>query len=137
MITKGNVEKALKYYASLPYTIIIEPWDDGQGTYYVARVAELPHCMVHGNTPEEAVKEIEQVKLDWIRSSLKRGLKIPEPITREYSGQIRLRIPPSIHRLLSYRAELEHVSLNQFMTSTLAQSVGHITVVDKKPKARV
>jgi len=42
MITKGNVEKALKYYASLPYTIIIEPWDDGQGTYYVARVAELP-----------------------------------------------------------------------------------------------
>jgi antitoxin HicB len=132
MNTKGNFEEALKYYATLPYTIIVEPWDDddGRGTYYVARVAELPHCIIHGDTAEEAVKEIEQVKMDWIRSSLERGLKIPEPVTHKFSGQIRLRIPPSIHRLLSYRAELEHVSLNQFMASTLAQAVGHTTFIN-------
>ena len=73
----------------------------------------------------EGVKEIQEVKMDWIRSNLKRGLKIPEPRTREFSGQIRLRISPSIHRLLSYRAEIENLSLNQYMAMTLAQAVGH------------
>jgi antitoxin HicB len=125
MTIEGNLEEALKYYAALPYTIIIEPWNDGNEVYYVARVVELPHCIIHGDTPEEAVKEIEEVKMDWIRSNLKRGLKIPEPVNRKYSGQIRLRISPTIHRLLSYRAEIEHVSLNQLMSSTLAQAVGY------------
>ncbi len=125
MTTKGNVEEALKYYATLPYSVIVEQWDDGEGPYWVARIAELPHCMIHGDSPEEAVKEIQEVKMDWIRSNLKRGLKIPEPRPREYSGQIRLRIPPSIHRLLSLRAEIENLSLNQYMAMTLAQAVGH------------
>ena len=93
----------------------------------MARIVELPHCVIHGDTPEEAVKEIQEVKMDWIRSNLKRGLKIPEPRTREYSGQIRLRISPSIHRLLSIRAEIENLSLNQYMAMTLAQAVGHYT----------
>ena len=48
----------LEYYAKLPYTIIIEKWDDGRGPYWVARVAELPHCFIHGDTPEEALREI-------------------------------------------------------------------------------
>lgn len=125
MAAKGNVEEALKYYATLPYSVIVEQWDDGQGPYWVARIAELPHCMIHGDTPEEAVREIQEVKMDWIRSNLQRGLKIPEPRPREYSGQIRLRISPSIHRLLSYRAETENLSLNQYMAMTLARAVGH------------
>ena len=125
MVTKGNIEEALKYYAQLPYSVIVEQWDDGHGPYWVARVAELPHCMIDGDTPEDAVKEIQEVKMDWIRSNLKRGLKIPEPRPREYSGQIRLRISPSIHRLLSYRAEMENLSLNQYMAITLARAVGH------------
>jgi len=125
MATADTTEKSLEYYASLPYSVIVERWDDGQGPYWVARIAELPHCMIHGDTPEEAVKEIEGVKLDWLRSNLKRGLKIPEPRPRNYSGQIRLRISPSIHRLLSYRAEAENLSLNQYMAMTLAKAVGH------------
>ncbi len=125
MLTKNKTQKDLEYYSSLPYSVIVERWDDGQGPYWVARVAELPHCMIHGDTPEDAVREIEEVKLDWIRSNLKRGIKIPEPRPRDYSGQIRLRISPSIHRLLSYRAEAENLSLNQYMAVTLARAVGH------------
>ena len=119
-----NIEKELEYYSKLPYTIILEVWDDGDGEYYVARVAELPHCIIHGDTPQEAIAEIEEVKLDWIKSNLVRGLKVPEPTSRKHSGQIRLRIPPSLHRLLSDRAAVEGISLNQYMTSALASSVG-------------
>lgn len=119
-----NINKDLEYYFKLPYTIILETWDDGEGPYYVARVAELPHCLIHGDTPEEAIAEIAEVKRDWIKSNLERGLKIPEPTSYKHSGQIRLRIPPSLHKVLADRAVIEGVSLNQYMTMALARSVG-------------
>jgi len=124
MKNNKNVEKDLKYYSRLPYKIIIELWDDGYGPYYVARIAELPHCMIHGDTPEEAITEIEEVKRDWIKSCLERGIKIPEPIPYKHSGRISLRISPSLHGTLADRATIEGVSLNQYMTTALARSAG-------------
>ena len=129
MVIKGNMEKELEHYTKLPYTVIVEQWDDGEGAYWVARIAELPHCLIHADTPEEAIREIQEVKMDWIRSNLERGLRIPEPRPRKYSGQIRLRISPSLHKLLTYRAETEGLSLNQYMATALATSVG----MSKKP----
>jgi predicted HicB family RNase H-like nuclease len=70
------------------------------------------------------MREIQEVKMDWIKSNLERGLRIPEPRPRKYSGQIRLRISPSLHKLLAYRAETEGMSLNQYMATALATSVG-------------
>ena len=131
-----NIEKDLEYYAKLPYNIIVEMWDDGKGPYWVARVAELPHCLIHGDTPGEAIAEIEEVKRDWIKSNLERGLKIPKPIPHKHSGQISLRIPPSLHGLLSDRAAVEGVSLNQYMTAALAESVGLDTHVSKPKTSR-
>ncbi len=121
-LIKGK--KDFEYYAKLPYNIIVEQWDDGNGPYWVARVVELPHCLIHGDTPEEAIKEIEEVKKDWIKSNLERGLKIPEPISHKYSGQLRLRISPSLHKTVATRARIEGISLNQYMVTTLAESVG-------------
>lgn len=132
---KSNSERELQYYASLPYNVIIEQWDDGKGTYWVARIAELPNCLIHGDTPEEAVKEIQEVKIDWIKSNLERGLPIPEPRPREFSGQIRLRISPSLHRLLADRAEMEGMSLNQYMATSLATSAGIPKSSDYSKKA--
>lgn len=128
-----NIEKDFEYYTKLPYNIIVEMWDDGEGPYWVTRIAELPHCLIHGDTPEEAIAEIEEVKRDWIKSNLERGLKIPEPIPHKHSGQISLRIPPSLHRLLSDRAAVERISLNQYMTVALARSVG-LDIHVPKPK---
>jgi len=124
MATEDSIERQLERYADMPYTVIVEQWDDGRGPYWVARVAELPHCLIHADTPEQAIREIQEVKLDWIRSNLARGLRIPEPRPRSYSGQIRLRISPSLHKLLAYRAETEGMSLNQYMATALATSVG-------------
>jgi antitoxin HicB len=136
MVVKGDIEKELEHYAKLPYAIIVEQWDDGEGPYWVARIAELPHCLIHADTPEEAIKEIQEVKMDWIRSNLARGLRIPEPRPRKYSGQIRLRISPSLHKLLSYRAETEGMSLNQYMATALATSAGITKEPTRLRKAR-
>ena len=120
----NNINKDLEYYSKLPYSINIDQCDDGNGIYYVAKIAELPHCLIHGNTPEEALKEIEEVKLDWIKSNLKRCFPVPEPELRKCSGQIRLRMPSSLHRLITEKALRERISINQYMNMVLAQSVG-------------
>ncbi len=124
MVVKTATKSNLEYYLNLPYTVILERWDDGKGTYWVARIAELPHCMIHGDNPEEAVKEIEEVKKDWIKSNLKKGFSIPEPCSRKYSGKMILRVSPSLHKLLVQRAKVEGISLNQYMSTSLATSVG-------------
>lgn len=65
----------------------------------------------------------------------KQALPPRKPLNPGKGGQIRLRIPPSIHRLLSYRAETENLSLNQYMAMTLAKAVGHYSK-PKKPVRR-
>jgi antitoxin HicB len=137
-VKSTDINQALDYYSKLPYNIILEQWDDGAGPYWVARVLELPHCLIHGDTPEEAIKEIEGVKRDWIRSNLERGLSIPEPVAHSYSGQIRLRMPAYLHRLISERASAEGISINQYMVALLANSVGaHKISESGRPEYRV
>ncbi len=46
---------------------------------YVASIPELPGCMAHGNTKEQALKEIETAKELWIETALEDGQPIPEP----------------------------------------------------------
>jgi predicted RNase H-like HicB family nuclease len=127
-----KIEELIEYYDKLPYNVVLEPWDDGHEQYWVARVVELPHCLIHSNTPEAAIQEIQEVKREWIKSNLERGLEIPEPIPHRYSGQLRIRMSPSLHKLLTIRADIEKVSLNQLMVTSLARSVGYLPEVDKK-----
>ncbi|WP_406797928.1 MULTISPECIES: toxin-antitoxin system HicB family antitoxin [Brevibacillus] len=39
----------------------------------------------------------------------------------DYSGKINLRVPKSLHRQLAIEAELENVSLNQYMLYKLSR----------------
>ena len=71
-------KKDLNYYLILPYTTVVGKRDDGSGLYYVARVLELPHCLIHGDTPEEATSDLDSVKRDWLEDCIERGIPIPE-----------------------------------------------------------
>jgi len=132
-----DIESQVDYYANLPYTIAIEKWDDGNGPYYVAKVMELPGCMIHGSTPAEAMEEITGVMRDWIRTNLEIGHKIPPPSPRQHhSGKVVLRMPPSLHESLICRAEIEGVSLNQYMVSALSHASGYDEAMAKRPRAK-
>ena len=115
--------KDLEYYSSLPYTITLKRGAGEGEEYWIARVLELPHCMTHGATPEEALRDIEDAKREWLQSNLESGLPIPEPV--KFTGQYHLRMPPSLHEALARKSESEDVSLNQFMVTALARSVGY------------
>ncbi|MDD4877243.1 MAG: toxin-antitoxin system HicB family antitoxin [Dehalococcoidales bacterium] len=125
MVTaKIDIEKQVEYYMNLPYTMTIK-YRSEQGGYYVAGYVELPDLTMTGDTLEEAVKELLSEREDWFETCLKLGVKIPLPVeTPKYSGEIRVRMPPSLHQLLAQRAANEGVSLNQYMVTGLARTVG-------------
>jgi predicted HicB family RNase H-like nuclease len=130
---KEDLQKQVEHYASLPYTVTINKEDDGHGVYYVARVIELPHLIMTGATPSEALEELESVKKEWIEEYLKLGNRMPMPLKhRKYSGKIILRMPPSLHENLVKIAELEGVSFNQYMVSALSKSAGKDEAIQKK-----
>jgi predicted HicB family RNase H-like nuclease len=119
-----DVKKQVEYYMSLPYTITVR-YRPEQGGYYVAGFIELPDLTMTGDTPEEAVKELLIEKAEWFETCLKLGVKIPLPVEpQKYSGKILLRMSPSMHESLIRIAELEGISLNQYMTSALARAIG-------------
>ncbi|MBI2851272.1 MAG: toxin-antitoxin system HicB family antitoxin [Chloroflexi bacterium] len=126
--------KDLEYYLELPYTITLKRGTGDGGEYWIARVLELPHCMTHGAAPEEAIRDIEDAKREWLRSNLEAGLPIPEPA--KFTGQYHLRMPPSLHEALTLKSESEDVSLNQFIITALARSVGYAERPPKKSKKR-
>jgi len=59
------------------YSIFIQY--DPQDKIYVASIPELPGCMAHGETKEEALKEIDIAKELWIETAKEDGQQIPEP----------------------------------------------------------
>ncbi len=81
--------------------------------------------MTWADTFEELGSMIEDAKMAWIEDALEDGDPVPEPReSAEFSGKVNLRMPKSLHRDLVRRVEAEGVSLNQYMTTALARSVG-------------
>jgi len=124
VIENTDTGKRVEYYMNLHYTMMVK-YSPEQGGYYVAGYVELPDLTMTGSTPEEAVKELLAEKEEWFESCLKQGIPIPPPVeSRNFSGRILLRTSPSLHKSLYEIAELEGVSLNQFVITKLAQAVG-------------
>ncbi|MCH8093890.1 MAG: type II toxin-antitoxin system HicB family antitoxin, partial [Chloroflexi bacterium] len=42
---------------------------------------------------------------------------------RSSSGKFNVRVPPDLHRLIVFRAELDNISMNRWIVRTLASSV--------------
>ncbi len=59
------------------YEIII--WWSIEDDAYIAEVPELPGCSAHGETYEEAIREIQEAMGLWIDTAKEFGLTIPEP----------------------------------------------------------
>lgn len=91
---------------------------------YVARVPELQGCSTHGSTLEEAAKNAEEVIELCLESLKAMGKTIPVPLAeRKFSGNIPLRIEPTLHRDLAIKAEIEGASLNKFIEKALKKAV--------------
>ena len=105
------------------YRIVVE-WSD-EDEAFIARVPVLPGCLAHGGTAEKAAHEAEraaELMLDVLRED---GKSLPpEDAVADYSGQLRLRLPRSLHERVSRLATAEGVSLNALLLSLISEGCG-------------
>jgi predicted RNase H-like HicB family nuclease len=63
----------------LEYAVRIERLADSSGGGYVATVPDLPGCMSDGETPEEALKNVQEAIESWTETAREWNEGIPEP----------------------------------------------------------
>lgn len=46
---------------------------------YIADIPDLSYCSAFGDSPEEALKEVQQAKIVWMDAAREKGKAIPRP----------------------------------------------------------
>jgi len=122
-------EEMLREYVARPYSRILVP--DSSGRYF-AEVLEFPGCFSEGHTPGQAMDNLNEAMAAWIEAALESGQSIPDPVaTAGYSGRVLLRLPKSLHREAARRAEMDGVSLNQYLVTAIAARAGADDVAER------
>lgn len=99
------------------YQLVVQ-WSD-EDACYVVTIPAWQNARTHGATIEDAVRNAHEVLTLLIESARRHREPIPEA-ERRFSGNLRLRLPVSLHGRLAREAEREGVSLNQWIVSRLA-----------------
>ena len=108
-----------------PYSRILIP--DAESGTFTAQILEFPGCVAQGDDPAEAYERLEAAAESWIEAALEMHQAIPQPATdSQFGGKFALRLPRSLHRRAAQLAELDGISLNQFIVATLAEKVGAV-----------
>lgn len=98
-------------------------WSDLDNEY-MATCLEFPGLSAFGATPEEALSEAQIALELFIETYKEDGIPLPKPHTKpEYSGQIRTRLPKSLHAQAAKLAADDEISLNQFICNAVQAKV--------------
>ena len=98
-------------------------FSDEDGVYFAVSPEFGPGLSAFGDTPEEALAEFRTVLEAAEEVYQEEGWELPRP--RTHSGQLRVRMPQSLHAQLSLMAQAERVSLNTLIVSHLAERAGY------------
>jgi predicted RNase H-like HicB family nuclease len=63
----------------LEYAVRIERLAEVDGGGYLATVPDLPGCMSDGETPEEALKNVQEAIESWVEAAKEWNEDIPKP----------------------------------------------------------
>ena len=120
--------KKLEHYLNLTYPIQLLKIPDDEGGGWEVSIPLLGRYAFRadGETPQEALKNLEEIKRTLFEEHISDGVKIPEPVKDEkkdnYSGKFIVRIPKELHEKISYQAKRNSISLNQYILYLLTQN---------------
>lgn len=88
---------------------------------HVATCLELPSISWLADTATHSLQGIQKLALEVLTDMQKEREEIPIAFAeRSYSGEFRLRIPPTLHRELALEAAEQGISLNRLASNKLA-----------------
>jgi predicted HicB family RNase H-like nuclease len=88
---------------------------------FVGLCAELPSLSWLDKKRARALSGIVKVVQEVLLDMAKTGEEPPSPLSeKEYSGELRLRMPPALHKRLALRAAEEKTSINKLILQQLA-----------------
>jgi len=118
---------SLEEYLQLEYPVTHIKKDDGYEAWHPDFGSGA--LIAFGETLNEAISELEELRISSIQYWYENGITIPLPSdedAKQYSGQFVLRIPRTLHGTLTKDAKLEGVSLNTYISYLLSER--HIQV---------
>lgn len=63
----------------LEYPVLVSPLPPEDGGGFRATVPDLPGCMSDGETPEEAITNVQDAIAAWIEAAQDLGQPVPQP----------------------------------------------------------
>jgi predicted HicB family RNase H-like nuclease len=91
--------------------------EDGE---FVGACIEFPSLSWLDRRQDGALKGIRKLVADCLKDMKKGGEPLPEPLsTKKFSGELRVRLPPELHRALAIQAEESQMSLNKVIVERL------------------
>jgi len=99
----------------------VEPED--MGVRWVVEYLDFPGITGGGDTLEEALAIGNEAIEMYIEVLQEDGKKIPEPVDMSVNGRVTLRLPRTLHLKAIEMSNQEGVSLNSFITDSLAQRI--------------
>lgn len=125
--------KEIREILSKPYARRLVP-DEAGG--FVASILEFPGCIAEGDSPEEAMSNLEAAAASWVEVALANGYTFREPIDYHgYNGKLALRLPRSLHRQVAELAELEATSINQLLVMAISHYVSGKQFMNNLPRS--
>jgi antitoxin HicB len=64
---------------ALTYPVVVEPLPAEEGGGFLATAPDLPGCMSDGETPEEALRSVQDAIAEWIEEARRLGREVPKP----------------------------------------------------------
>jgi len=119
----------------MEYTVKIFPDPGGDGDF-IAEIEELKGCSAFGETPEEALREVETAMQLWLEAAKKYGKPIPRPKNKKNSEpkkRFNVIFPASLlsdvdeyrGKYGMKRSELLAAAVEQFIASNRRLRSGH------------
>lgn len=115
------MNKDLTYYMSLNYPVTIVEIPESEGGGFSVSIPTLGRAAYvgDGDTIEEALASLREIKEFLFERALKQGLSISEPDEtgadwESCSGRFVLRMPRELHFHLRGQAKRNNISLNQY-----------------------
>lgn len=63
----------------LEYAVLVEPLSSDEGGGFVASVPDLPGCLSDGDSPQEALQNVQDAIAVWIDEATRLGQAVPQP----------------------------------------------------------